>query len=125
MIPDDSRFREFWTGGIPVAKIASEYGVSRHTVYSAARRYGMPLRDAKGRVIRHRRAALVAAVQTCRDHRADRVAGPRPTDFWTPDRDARLLASGGGYAAISALAVEWGVASTKVMARWHLLRAVV
>lgn len=48
-------------------------------------------------------------------------AAPHPD--WSTERDAKLVQTGGKYAAISALADEWGMPISRLQARWHKVRA--
>lgn len=88
--------------------------------------------------------ADIAAQLRCRADTVDRLAeyfalGPRPerkgtgsdqgkltnisgAAFWTPERDKQVRAAAGRYQAVAELAAELGVATTKVIARWHRLR---
>lgn len=43
--------------------------------------------------------------------------------IWTRAQDVALRDAGGRYAAMAALAAEWGRSTRHVIARWHLLRA--
>lgn len=42
---------------------------------------------------------------------------------WDPGLDKALKASRGRYAKINAISTEHGIATTALMARWHILRA--
>ena len=44
--------------------------------------------------------------------------------FWTLERDNRVRETGGRYGSVAALAADLGVASPKVLGRWHQLRVV-
>lgn len=51
------------------------------------------------------------------------VVGLPGSDFWTEARDLKVLASKGRYGRVADLAKAFGIPSTRIMARWHLLRA--
>lgn len=43
--------------------------------------------------------------------------------FWTPARDAQVIETQGRYRAMAELADRLGLSSTRINARWHLLKA--
>jgi hypothetical protein len=46
-----------------------------------------------------------------------------PHPWWSPERDAAVVCSGGAMAGLSALATEWRKPAAFVFQRWHRLRA--
>jgi len=94
--------------------IATAYGVHLSTVGKRMRRQGLTPSTAP-------RAARVAVPRPERAAVPD--GGPCRTEFWTPARDAKVIEAQGKYAAINPLADAWGVTPSRIVARWHLLRA--
>lgn len=113
--------------GLTSAEIGARMGVAAQTVGDACRRIG--LRRGRGwQPPADRFDALAERVDTPQDRLARRIealraAGTlRACDFWTPDRDTLLAASGGGYEALADLARRWAVPQARLIARWHLMR---
>lgn len=115
---DIDRLRQLWREGVPNKAIAAELGISRPYVSTLGQRLGLPRRVRGGRVM-----------EACQPRRVDEappiVPGadvPRPP-VWSVERDGAILATRGAYAELQALARDWGIASARIVARWHLLRA--
>lgn len=140
VIVDDARFRALWDSDLTAEEIGDLYGVTLNAVSHAARRYGLPPRR-PGRVAGRR--APVAPVPDVPDAPDADSAGAAARDlmarlerarvtravpvppFWTQARDWSVIEAGGAYARLAELAARWGVAFSRVLARWHVLRAVV
>lgn len=125
---------------LPPSEVAKLLRVARPTVLQAALRYNLTfapepvLQQAAGvpapaRVqVTPRLPGPVAPVTRA----ARKITPPAPAPVpmpmagapdWTADRDAAVLQSKGRLADLSALAARWGLATARVTARWHILRA--
>ena len=109
-------------------EIAEIYGVQSPAVNRAAVRFGLGRRAPAQRRARTgcdgAGAAFDCAVDDREEAAPELVVPVCPGGaHWSPDRDREIVVAGGRYAAIGALAAQWGVASRLILARWHVLRA--
>lgn len=130
VIPNDAQFAELWAGPLTTAQIGAIYGVSGCSISQAACRYDLPSRGKGWRTDKSQApAAVQAAVEDASDPLLARVERARARgdlpapEFWSPDRDRAVIGAGGRYREIDRLAVRWGVAAQRIVARWHRLRA--
>lgn len=116
----DDRFRELWLSGAPIKDIAEEYGCSVYTVGKAVDMAKLPRRGrswAKG--------PRVPKPKPAPKRKPDPVPEPRdalPSAVFNASRDGAIVRTKGKYADLAALAAKWGLPTTRVVARWHLVR---
>lgn len=122
---------------LTIQEAAAQMNLSPHTVEAAARRYGLTF-------ARPGRSEAVAVApdpspcqSDCPTHRPvpggrrprAPVAPPLPegamlsAPAWSTDRDALILQAKGRYPKLHALATRWGMPASRLVARWHVLRA--
>ncbi len=107
--------------------MAVAFGVQPPAIYEARKRFGLPSRKGGRRlpkvvVTGRDRSEAEAVIERLADRRA---AGeiPVPPD-WPLERDLAVLGTGGRYAEIRRLSWEFGMSFQRVLARWHVVRAV-
>lgn len=110
-------FKALWRSEMTTREVAAHFGVAQGTVHRTAERLGLAARS----VARSRDAGRVTEAPRSEDAVSLPCIGS--TGFWTPKRDAAVIRTGGRYGNVSKLADRWGVASSRILARWHLLRA--
>lgn len=118
-------FRRLWQDRVPEPEIARRLGITQPVLRHIRDELGLSTRYRRGR------GPLAAAAGPAPLPRAAETvpvaAAPSPPDlpahpFWTPERDAVVLRTGGRYAEIAATAAALGKPSAAVVERWHRLR---
>lgn len=126
---DVATLKALWAGDGPTREIGVQLGVKMGVVYGTAKRLGLPPRThsfARMSTHYHRRrkaeeravAEEAPVVLTLKSLPAFQGVGN-----WSWERDLQILQTGGRYAEIAHLAEQWGIPTTRVVARWHLVRA--
>ena len=128
---DREAFAKMWNRGVPAIDIARRFGVARVTVYDARRRFGLPARargwkpkagaNSSASKDAGREAQNAALERLVRKRAAGEIPVP---PGWTPDRDLAVLMSGGRYSELQRLAELFDIPMQRVVARWHIVRAV-
>lgn len=115
---DDDRLRQLWKSGISNARMAEMLGVNEGSVSRRAKRLGL------GPKPPGRAAAIKKPPAPSPPPREQEViTSPlEPNSRFSQERDVEIIKSRGTYAAVNALASEWGLPATAVMNRWHQLR---
>lgn len=112
---DDDKLRKLWSAGHTCEDIAAVFDVTGSAVSARARNLELPKRKPGGR--------------TRKKEPAKAKADPKPLPdmpehpFFTVHHDKRILEAGGRYAALSALAAEWGKPVSLLLQRQHRLGA--
>lgn len=114
------QFRELWSGPLTIEEIANMYGCGYDTVGRHARRLGLASRnDRKGDYNRN-----LPEEEAVEEEREPDFSQLRITNFWTVEKYAKLLQTGGKWSEISDLATEWGRSIKEVTSRFHEVRRV-
>lgn len=133
-VPNNDAFRAFWEGGLTLDDIGQCYGVTRVAISRAAKRFGYPPRHVQAKPRRRIPVpqpkpvpadASVSGRMPPEEHRLTLAheRGDLPAlDLWPLDRDMALLRCRGRYEPMSALARDWDMPYSRLLARWHLLR---
>jgi len=104
---DRDRLARYRRAGLSVIEIAKLFDCSVSAVHRAITKADEAEQD-----IREAAASLKGKPDP-----APPLRGP-----WSPDQDAKIIASKGKYAEIDKLARRWGKTTTQVLQRWHRLR---
>lgn len=107
---DPDRVKQLLASGLSIARIATQIGCTRKSVYNACHRFGIPLPRARYRPADQQ---SVPALEP--------EAGCLPTPGLDP-RKEELVATGGRYLELARWAAVWGVSLTHARFEWSRLR---
>jgi hypothetical protein len=115
-----------WCGGLSLAALAKQVGYSEHVIRQRAKGFGLPCRhtahDRGYEAVLAGPSAVAAPLTAASDYSPACSNHVMLVPFWTPARDARVVETRGRYGALAKLAVSLGESSSRVIARWHVLR---
>lgn len=117
---DRARFAALWRAGVAEGEIAMAFGINLAAVRVLCDDLGLVARPGRSRA--RPKPAPAPAVVAVVPEAAPAVPAMPPHPFWTPERDAAVVGTGGAWTEIAALAIRLGRPVAAVAQRWHRLR---